>query len=338
MSTSIFQIPKNTGFTYGAPKVPNITQNAPMMKARNMFNTTINTIKSGTSENIGQYIMYFVSILVVLFGILTFINYFITPIWQLNPGGPGVIPIPGFNDSKVYWTNVNDQNIIPDASSIIGTSTSNWSMSLDIFISQPNINDSRPRIIFTRSNLGAINLRSSLVISESINSYNIAIATIPNTNDLVISTLNSNRNPEDVVIPNVPVQKPFRIGVILFDRMMEVYVNGMLFSTRQFSAPIMPVRGNFMPKPSSNVQRSIGIKNLILWRRAISPSEMRYAKPPLADGSSFDTEQPTSNSCPSLEINTGTIVSSAQRVTTAAASAASSVAAAAAATATAASS
>lgn len=287
MSTSVFQIPKNTGFTYGVPKLPNSKADG----ARELFGRTLDKINDITPPNMGQYIMYFLSILVVLFAILMFIHYFITPIWQLNPGGSGVIPLPGFNDAKVYWTNVKDEKPLNDLSGGVAPMTSNWSMTLDIYISDAVGHESSPRILFARypNNVGPVPIStSSIFLTDSLSDYNIAMALIPSTNDLIVSTMNVNNNSEDVIIPNVPIKKPFRIGVILFNTMMEVYVNGMLYKTKQFNAPMKTVYGFFRPTPSSNIGNTVKVKNLIIWKRTVTASEMRYAKPTLADASEFD--------------------------------------------------
>lgn len=311
MSTSVFQIPKNTGFTYGAPKVQAIGQNSAMNKARGLFNQTIDTVRSVASPNIGQYAMYFFSILLVLFAILMFINYFITPIWQLNPGGPGVIPLPGFNDSTLYWQNVKDEQPINDASGGMEKNVQYWSMSLDIFVSDAITTDTSPRIIFARCPNNSIHLRQSIIITDSITDYNLVMALMPGTNDLLVSALNINNNSENVIIPNVPIQKPFRVGVILFDTLMEVYVNGMLYQTKQFDAPIKVVGGYFRPTPSSNINNTVKVKNLIVWKRSISAGEMRYAKPLLAKASEFDPSsmESESSNCVANAFNASNAVS-----------------------------
>lgn len=295
MSTSVFQIPKNTGFTYGAPKVPNVTPNSAMAKARNLLNSTIETVK-GTAVGRAEYMSYFFSILVVIFAILMFIHYFVTPIWQLNPGGPGIIPIPGMSDASVYWRNVKDEQVIQDASSSFANISANWSMSLDIFVSEPFIQDTKPRIIFARCKNNSIHLSSSVLITDSISDSNLTMSIIPSTNDLLVSALNSDNLSEDILIPNIPVQKPFRIGVVLFDSHMEVYINGMLYKTRQFSSSVKQVGGSFRPVPSPNINKTVYVKNLILWSRTVSPSEIRYAKPVLASASEFDSNVMTTGS------------------------------------------
>ena len=314
MSTSVFQIPKNTGFTYGAPRVPAINQNSGVNRAKELFGQTVNTIKGAAPANMGTYVMYFLSILFVLFAILMFIHYFITPIWQINPGGPGVIPLPGLSDSKVYWQNVKDEQPINDASGGMSTITSNWSMSLDIFVSQPYGQESSPRFIFTRSPNNPKQV-SSIILTDSLPDYNVAMALIPSTNDLIVSALNSNNNEESVIVPNIPIQKPFRIGIIIFDSMMEVYVNGMLYQTKQFSAPTKVVGGFFRATPSTIINNTAKVKNLIVWRRAVTAGEMRYAKPSLAAASEFDPDsmESSAGACPNLQQNAATAVSAAAK-------------------------
>lgn len=251
----------------------------------NKNSTSTNYINSSTTAPASSYIGYIVSIFVVIIIILMFIHYFITPIFQLNPGGPGVIPVPGMKDSKLYWTKQPVQSL-KDTDTILGQQSANWSFTLDFFIEEPLTISKSPRILFQRG--GELNQNStSPTLTGIAPNYNMCIALSPDTTDMIVSTLNVDNNMESVIVQNVPVQTPFRIGVVLMENVMEVYVNGMLYKTRKFAKSIKQTHGLFVP-PTGDMQTLGKVMNLQIWKRVISPSEMRYAKPALASHKHFN--------------------------------------------------
>jgi hypothetical protein len=102
--------------------------------------------------------------------------------------------------------------------------------------------------------------------------------------------LNSSRIEEFINVTNVSVQTPFRLGVVLLDRIMEVYVNGRLYKTLPLSDTVLS-EGGGIRGPQGDMATLAKVKNLILWKRPITPSEMRYARPALASASDFGSSQ-----------------------------------------------
>jgi hypothetical protein len=218
-----------------------------------------------------------------------FINYTLYPIFQLNPGGPGLIPIPGFNESKVYWqptaalTTFSD---LPDADTIIATNSFNYSLCIDIVVLNPYASATGYVVIFNRGGTINKNPPANSAITGTIYGYNLAMALAPNTNDLVVSMMNSYNNPENVLIQNVPVQTPFRVGVVVFGNAFEVYLNGKLIKTRIFASGSVIHQGDFQgPKGISTAR----VGNLILWKHPVAASEIRYATPSLMPSISTDS-------------------------------------------------
>lgn len=272
---------------FGLPKIMNVKMPAFMSNVANI-NIQANTNETTwllTKESALQYVGYLVAIVIVLLAILLFVHFLITPIFQFTPGGPGVIPIPGTNDATVYWkTYPNDPEL---KNTILGSQSANWAMSLDILIEEPFVPppSSQPTRVFLE--------RSTGLQGES---YNLRFALVSNTTDLHISTLNSSNNEEYIVITNAPVQTPFRVGVVLLDRVMEVYVNGRLYKTLPLSSPVKSEGGGFKG-PQGDMATMAKVKNLILWKRPITPSEMRYARPSLASASEFNPTQMKAGIC-----------------------------------------
>jgi hypothetical protein len=260
---------------FGLPQLTNIK--LPSIFSLNTA-PTLNTLQNNSQASAIQwpvYIGYFFAILAVVIVILLAIHFLITPVFQFTPGGPGIIPVPGTNDGTVYWTSFPMDTIIKNTN--LGSISTNWSMSIDIFIEEPFIPPS------TTGSTRVILERSSGLLGGN---YNVRVALLPNTTDLRVSLLNSVNNEEFIDITNVPVQTPFRLGVIILDRVMEVYINGRLYKTLALMAPPKSEAGGFIG-PQGDMATMAKVKNLILWKRPITASEMRYAKPSLAQASEF---------------------------------------------------
>jgi len=254
---------------------------------------------------------YTAAILLILLIILLFIHYTIMPIFQLQPGGAGFIPLPYMDSNQNFWPPQNTPYIVPDISNCIVNQTmtrtsngrgasmaSNWSMSLDISIMNPQSTikvggKDGFRLLFSRaqsinsrtdnSNLsGAANDGS---ITAVISDYNIAIGLLPDTNDLLVSVMNDHGNAENIFIGNVPTQTPFRLGVVIMDSAFEVYMNGKLTKTRKMAQPVKPMPSDITPvfqgPLNSQVYQIARVGNLILWPQVITPSVMKYAEPKL---------------------------------------------------------
>jgi len=262
-------------------------------------NTAITTPTSETAGALKKWIAYLLAIVVCIFIILIFVHYTITPIFQLHPGGSGYIPVPGFDDGTLYWQTTTT-SVIQNSKSAISSLYQNYSFTIDVFITDPMQFSQVPRILFYRS-LNPLSSPTSTNSAQTLTSilpqYNVAVALTPDTNDLIVSVLNSDNNMENILLSNVPVQTPFRLGVVLMERALEVYVNGNLMKTRAFTSPPMAVLGNMYP-PSGENETVAKVRNLHIWPRILSPSEIRAATPALPTAASFEAPPPrTGKSC-----------------------------------------
>lgn len=254
---------------------------------------------------------YTAAILLILLVILLFIHYTIMPIFQLQPGGPGLIPIPYMDSNQNFWPPQKTPYIVPDISNCIVNQTmtrtskgggasmaSNWSMSLDISIMNPQSTikvggKDGFRLLFSRAqsiksrtdNSNLVSAANDGSITAVISDYNIAIGLLPDTNDLLVSVMNDVGNAENIFIGNVPTQTPFRLGVVIMDNAFEVYMNGKLTKTRKMAQPVKPMPSDITPvfqgPLNSQVYQIARVGNLILWPQVITPSVMKYAEPKL---------------------------------------------------------
>ena len=102
---------------------------------------------------------------------------------------------------------------------------------------------------------------------------------------------------ENVIVSNIPVQEPFRLGIIVMDQALEVYMNGHLLKTRAFSSPPKSVVGDIYP--AAGIEANIvKIRNLKLWSRILTTSEVRESTPALTSAKDFGAgPMPSSTSC-----------------------------------------
>jgi hypothetical protein len=135
---------------------------------------------------------------------------------------------------------------------------------------------------------------------------------------LIVSVLDSDGNPNNILIPNIPVQTPFRLGIVLMNTVFEVYLNGKLVRTLKYdSGAAGNYTGAFSP-PYGNTAKSVRVGNLILWNRLASAGNIRYAKPTLMSAIASDTGN-ASDSCSTLTSSLSsfedTLVQNANRMT-----------------------
>jgi hypothetical protein len=259
------------------------------------------TFSTPTGSPFLRILAYLFAIFVVIIVILLFVHYFITPVFKTRPGSPGIIPVPGGDDGKLYW-NKGTTGIIDDKNTPINGIYYGYSLILDVFIQNPLQFSTHPRMIYSRGGMLKDKPTSDTMIGM-YQYYNMGIGLLPDTNDLLVSVLNNNNNMETVVVQNVPVQEPFRVGVILMENALEVYLNGKLVKTRPLVVAPADVKGSIFG-PSGSDTTTFKVRNLKIWNRILTTNEMKYATPALSSITDFNPSpmSPSSNTsnCPSV--------------------------------------
>jgi len=240
---------------------------------------------TGVNPGIVQYLLYFVALIIVLLLVLILVHYTIRPIFKLRPGGKGIIPLPGSDDSKHFWTDITKPlATISEADSGLNSRYDDWSMILDIQVDNPTANTGLPRVLFTR---GEIAPSVSPVFNDNdtiakINPrFNTIIYLDKLTNDLYITV--QTVSPENIstyalesaIIPNVPVGKAIRLGLMIGSHVLEVYVNGYLAHSKTYVNSIRGVAGPIQPPSDDIFNHTARVYNLYLWKRPLSPAEFR---------------------------------------------------------------
>jgi hypothetical protein len=262
------------------------------------FGTGLSGFNVGNSgESAKRIAVYLLSILAVILIILLFIHYFITPVFKLNPGSPGIIPVPGWDDGKLFWER-GVSGMIQNKDLPIQNLYYGYTINLDMFIQNPQQFSRHPRILFSR---GAVmkSPPSGETLLGVLENYNLVIALLPDTTDMIVSILNKNNQMENIVIPNVPVQESFRIGIVVMEQALEVYLNGHLMKTRKLDASPKDVKGDIYP--ASGIEANIvKLRNLKIWSRVLTTPEIRDASPKLSTKDDMNAKSmPSSSLCSS---------------------------------------
>jgi len=255
--------------------------------------TTNYNSSTGVSSGIIQYIYYFFVLICILLLFLLIIHYTITPIFIMKPGGKGIIGIPGSDDSKVFWKeSVNPKNpssLVPvlDTEAGITGLAHGYSFMIDIQVDNPTANTGAPRILASRGGelIDPTKLTTPYTDSDSIlkinPKFNICLALDKLTNDLTINVQTTDqRNPsvpyvETITIPNLPVAKSVRIGLMVSNKLVEVYINGYLIESKVLIYPLREQFGPFRPPLDSVSSTTARVRNLRIWRRMLGVSEFR---------------------------------------------------------------
>jgi len=228
-------------------------------------------------------------IILIVAIVLVLIHFLVYPIFKMNGDEPGFIPVPSIaGDDKLFWRTKTDVAPLAAADTPLGSTNSatNYSLTVDIQIDDAHNYTGAPRIIFYKGdNIVPIprGREPQATIASMITNPSLVFALTRDTNDLQISVITQEGNTEGILLYNVPMRKAFRVGIILSNKTLEVYTNGMLSRTRSLTSPPKSVQGKFWPSPTTGVQ----LRNLHIWSSPIMPVEMRTALPALST-SNFD--------------------------------------------------
>jgi len=245
-------------------------------------------MENGMSTGILQYVYYFIVLVIVLLVLLVAIHYTVYPIFRTRPGGQGVIPLPGTDDSKLFWKTDKELRALRQEETPLSSIYQNWTMLLDIQVDNPTANTGTPRILFTRGG-PIVPLKTPFSAQDTILTinplFNVCLYLDKLTNDLCISvqtTHSTQQVPalETVIVPNLPVRKAVRIGVFIGSKVLEVYVNGYLLRSKAFIHQIRANVGDLQPPNGTILSTTARVRNLRIIPRPLSPSEFRaYGNP-----------------------------------------------------------
>lgn len=240
-------------------------------------------MENGMSTGVLQYFYYFILFTIIVLVLLTAIHFTVYPIFRTRPGAQGIIPLPGSDDSKLFWTKDNDIRSLRQEETPLGSTFQNWSMMLDIQVDNPTANTGAPRLLFTRGD-DVAQLKSPFSEQDTIltlnPSFNVCLYLDKLTNDLCVTvqtTPNDQQSAavETIIVQNLPVRKAVRVGVFIGSKVLEVYVNGYLVRSKAFVNQLRASVGNLQPPNGQILSTTARVRNLRIFPRPVSPAEFR---------------------------------------------------------------
>jgi hypothetical protein len=292
----ISQILKNVGDLGKSIKIPSLVPVQQIQESANAVGVPV----SGTG--FVRILMYFIAGILVIGILLLGVDQWVTPIFKKSPGAPGYIAIPGNDLSEMYWQKLSKvSNIIigtpappppvagitqvPPLSTTSIEGQSSYSLSMDVLIQ-----DEYPQAL----GIGQ-DQRVFFILSSTIDNPTIRIGLDNEKNTVYITTFDANGLQQSVVLDNVPIHVPFRIGIVITSYILEGYLNGLLVMTRQLkSPPKLPSTGDKIFAPSNIkigstvLSRGISVLNMRIFGYVTSSEEMKARMGDLASISLFN--------------------------------------------------
>ena len=289
--------------------------------------TTSNSFSTITSPETGSFILnmlfYIVLYAFVIFLLLALVHYTMYPIFKFRPGQKGLILIPSMGDNQVYWNNrkqpppLSAVPVNPDDPLVDYPFINNFSFSIDLFIRRLSVTDTRNRLILAKANASlspavappntnttaAHPLSLGPNTSQDLITYAKAktsmIMYFGDNNDLNLVFFSGTQSIEIPITPlqNIPLNTPFRICVVVEEKLVTIYLNGKQAFQRTSSSTITlntgsaqqtsPQKFYSAPSWSELPMKSIYVQNFNLWPRPLSHPEVAEASPALAKKEDF---------------------------------------------------
>ena len=271
-----------------------------------------------------QVTYYFTLYLFLLFLVLVVINYTVTPIFSFYPGSPGVIPVPGVTNDLVYWKDKTQpafSDPVPKKDDkLYGTSyVKMFSFGIDLYVRELAASNASTRLILYKAsgpvsgggNISGPPKIDATFTGDSFINYmkkrSSMIMYLTDTNDLVVTFFSGSKQYNTAPIKNIPLYTPFRITLVVEDRMFTIYLNSKQVFQRLVPELItMPSDGNSgmqlfysSPEWSNNPRHSIYVQNFHLWSRPITYKEVISARPALALDKDFGLSPDAGTPCSS---------------------------------------
>lgn len=244
-----------------------------------------------------RIIMYFIAGILLIGIILLGVDQWITPVFQRSPGSAGFIAIPGTDSTDVFWKSLATVSniVIGTPAPVNGVSNSNYttliegqssySLSMDIFIK-----DEYPQAMEKGQDQ-----RVFFVIGQTVNNPTLRVSLDNEKNTVYITCFDATGLQQSVVIDNVPIHQSFRIGVVVNSYIMEGYLNGLLYMTKQLKTPPkVPSTGDKIFAPGNIktaltvLSKGINVLNLRVFGYSASAEEMKARMGDLTTATKFN--------------------------------------------------
>lgn len=238
-----------------------------------------------------EYTFFLSSVILLLYLILLAIHYFAFPVFAFTPDDAGVITIPSASGKQVAYP--SSPAVYDRSCNFTGLYPYNTTFAMDVKLSA-DFTTTIPRVIWYRAAapvaLAPTDAETSL--SSRFPASNLVLYFDPTKNDLkafvAMNDGTATTTKTETCIENVPLNRPFRLAVVLQKRIVEIYMNGDLHHTIQTNADLLqsPVDANVYGPPN-RVAAFAQIANITYWPYVISPKMIRMQAQEAADPTIF---------------------------------------------------
>ena len=228
-------------------------------------------------------ILYYTSLFIlVVFLLLVFVHFTITPIFALTANNPGIIVISGAGDRELSYNDSSYLAIPKNKRTPPGKTTRlqqcSYTIGFDIKI-KDKMTANKTAVLY-RAVAVSDTFLSNIQTCSNPNCFNfpdtnILVSTGQGTSDMITIELIQSDNKKVAMDKNITISKTWnRICIVLADTFAEVYLNGELFSTIVVGS-LKPVSSDtdFFPPTDRSV---VEISHMSMWPRVLSPKEVRY--------------------------------------------------------------
>lgn len=215
----------------------------------------------------------------VLFLILTFIHFTIKPILPFVASDEKV---PISLDKQMSWTEKPAEST--QGATLEKPKTCDYTLSVDVFPTSKYVSQKAPRVFLYRS-AQIVDLPKNASREQLLTYFpttNIIAFIDAEKNDLYVGAVTSKSGQKQIEyaepIQNVPVQKSFRLTLVVMPTFIEIYIDGKLRKTLVLKGQLVESLHTFWSSPT-NVRETVLVGNLIYWPRPILSTDIRELAP-----------------------------------------------------------
>lgn len=244
----------------------------------------------GSSSGVGFGWTGIASVFLVLFILLLIVHFTVKPIFSFKDDDDGFIPLGFRSDGQLTWTQGPvAADVKADVTKILPCG---FTIQQDVYIDTESVVSNQRRIFFYRSSTPLPNIVDSPtrdLITEFPES-NLIMYLLPNTNDLTVSAVTEKDGSFFIesapTLLNVPIRQTFRLTVVLYQQVIEVYINGNLSATKAFRFHVRNTQSDFYGAPNA-YRNSVRTMNFKYWDRTLQAREITKSTPALASNDTF---------------------------------------------------
>ena len=238
--------------------------------------------------------LYYSSMFIlVIFLILVFVHFTVSPIFALTANEPGIIVISGTSDREMAYTTTA---ATPNAARNAGIPRTalpdicNYTIGFDLVVtSLPPT--TYPVGILYRAGLSSsnpaplppvigYNRASPTQLSGTYDKTNIIVSAQAATKKIQVTLITTGTDGIVEKSMETPIEpdftKPFRLAIVVADSFVEVYMNGSLKSTINLVDPLKQITAtDFYPPVVPPEVGGITLRNMSMWPRILSSKEIR---------------------------------------------------------------